>query len=96
MVSYTHAGSYTHSNTGNYSEYNHTALETEMRNAIKNGKGIVAMKTCSAGPLDDGVGKPSVGKAIQWVLGKPFVHSAAVAMPNYTQITENTSAVFGM
>jgi len=96
MVSYTFAGSYTHSVTGRYSDYNQVAVEAEMKKANEHGKGIIAMKTCSAGPCkgpDDQ--EPSFGQAIQWVLDKPFVHSAAVAMANFTQIAENTSVLFG-
>jgi uncharacterized protein len=96
MVAYTFAGSYTHSITGRYSNYDQGALEEEMKQADRNGKGIIAMKTCSAGPYKgQGDQQPSFGKAIQWVLDKPFVHSAAVAMANFTQIDENTRAIFG-
>ena len=51
MVSYTFAGSYTHSNTGTFSQYNQGALEKEMKIAHQNNKAIVGMKSCSAGPL---------------------------------------------
>lgn len=96
MVTYTFAGSYTHSVTGRYSRYNQEALEDEMRSAAGNGKGLIAMKTCSAGPYRERVEQePSFGNAIQWVLDKPFIHSAAVAMANFTQIAENTRAIFG-
>ena len=54
------------------------------------------MKTCSAGPYkDDGDQEPSFGKAIHWVLDKPFIHSAAVAMANFTQINENANVLYG-
>jgi aryl-alcohol dehydrogenase-like predicted oxidoreductase len=96
MVSYTFAGSFTHSNTGHFMEYNQETLEIEMKIAHQNRKGIIAMKTCSAGPYkekDDE--KPTFGKAIKWVTDKPFVHSAAVAMANFDQITENVNTIFG-
>ncbi len=96
MVSYTFAGSYTHSVTGRYSSYNQVTLEAEMKQAHENGKGIIAMKTCSAGPYGGGDNEePSFSNAVQWVLDKPFVHSAAVAMANFTQINENRKVLFG-
>lgn len=96
MLSYTFAGSYTHSVTGRHSSYDQNALEEEMRSANRSGKGIIAMKTCSAGPYQgEDHQEPSFGNAIQWVLDQPFVHSAAVAMANFSQIDENTRAIFG-
>jgi aryl-alcohol dehydrogenase-like predicted oxidoreductase len=96
MVSYTFAGSYTHSNSGTFSEYNQEALETEMKIASKNQIGIIGMKSCSAGPLKGEDGQEATfGNAIKWVLNKPYIQSAAVAMANFNQIEENTKAVFG-
>jgi aryl-alcohol dehydrogenase-like predicted oxidoreductase len=96
MVSYTFSGSYTHSNSGTFSQYNQEALEREMKIAHQHQKGIIGMKACSAGPFkgkDDE--KASFGNAIKWVLDKPYIQSAAVAMANFTQIEENTKAIFG-
>ena len=96
MVSYTFAGSFTHANSGHFSEYNQKALEVEMEIAHKKQRGIIAMKTCSAGPYkEEGSGEATFGKAIKWVLDKPYIHSAAVAMANFQQIAENSSAIFG-
>jgi aryl-alcohol dehydrogenase-like predicted oxidoreductase len=50
MVPYNPAGSFTHSRSGHYSEWDQPALEKEMRAASKAGIAIVAMKTCSGGP----------------------------------------------
>ena len=96
MVSYTFTGSFTHSNSGIFSEYNQNKLEAEMKIANKHKMGIIGMKSCSAGPLkgkDDQ--EATYGNAIKWVLEKPYIQSAAVAMANFDQIEENTKAVFG-
>jgi len=96
MVSYTFSGSFIHSNSGTLSEYDQKALETEMKIAHNHQKGIIGMKTCSAGSLKDKDSpKATFGNAIQWVLNKPYIQSAAVAMANFDQIAENTQAVFG-
>ena len=96
MVSYTFAGSYTHSNSGTFSEYDQNMLEAEMKIAHKNKMGIIGMKSCSAGPLKGENDKEATyGNAIKWVLEKPYIQSAAVAMANFDQIEENTRAVFG-
>ncbi len=50
MVPYNHKGSFVHSRSGHYSEWDQPALEVELKRAHSKGIGIVAMKTCSAGP----------------------------------------------
>jgi aryl-alcohol dehydrogenase-like predicted oxidoreductase len=95
MVSYTFSGSYIHSNSGHFSEYDQEALEKEMKAAHKNHMGIIGMKSCSAGPLQGKNGEdPTFGHAIKWVLDKPYIQSVAVAMANFSQIEENTKAIF--
>ena len=67
-----------------------------MKIAHEHQMGIIGMKTCSAGPLKGKNGEdPSFGNAIKWVLDKPYIQSAAVAMANFSQIEENTKAIFG-
>ena len=96
MISYTFAGSFTHSNSKTFHEYNQIALETEMKIAHEHQMGIIGMKACSAGPMKEN-SKPDAtfGNAIKWVLNKPYIQSVAVAMANFDEIEENTKAVFG-
>lgn len=90
MVTYNHKGSYIHMNSGRYSEWDQPALEVEMDKAKKNGFGLVAMKTCSAGPCSpDKKTKPSFENALRWILNRNKVHTMAVAMGNFEQIEEN-------
>ena len=89
MVSYNHKGMYVHSQFGHRNEYDQEAVEAELKLAHKNGTGIIAMKTCSAGPYGEAENEPpTYEKAIKWVLDKPFVDSAAVAMANFDEISE--------
>ena len=94
MVTYNHKGSYVHSRSGRYSEWDQKALEVELRKAKEKKTGIVAMKTCSAGPhAPDDETLPTFRSAIEWVLGKSFVQAAAVAMANRSEIEEDILAM---
>ena len=91
MATYNHAGMFVHSNSGHKSEYDQKALESELQTAHKNGIGVIAMKTCSGGPCSSqGNEEANFGKAVKWVLEKPYIDSAAVAMANFDEIQENT------
>ncbi len=90
MVTYNHKGSFIHSLSGNYSEWDQPALEVEMAKAAKNQIGIVAMKTCSGGPYSPGTGQePSYKEALKWIIDHDYIHSMAVAMGNTKEIKEN-------
>ena len=108
MVPYNHRGSFVHSRSGHYSEWDQPALEKELKIAHAQGIGVVAMKTCSAGPYpvrEDGAKdeeksaspedgpKPSFGAAIKWVVEHDHVHSSAVAMGNMDEIEENVQTM---
>lgn len=94
MVPYNHKGSYTHMNTGGYSEWDQPALEIEMDKAKKLGVGLLAMKTCSGGPYSpDGKNEPSFENALRWIIAQNRVHSLAVAMGNFEQMEENLRAL---
>lgn len=96
MVTYNHKGSYIHMNNGRYSEWDQPALEVEMDKAKKRGAGMIAMKTCSAGPYapDEGI-EPSYEHALRWILDQNKVHAMAVAMGNFGEIEENRRALDG-
>ena len=56
------------------------------------GIGIVAMKTCSAGPYALRKGDaPSLAGAVRWVTDNPYIASAVPAMANFTQLEEHLS-----
>ncbi len=94
MVPYNHKGSYIHSSSGNFNEWDQPALEIEMEKAKKNNIGLIAMKTCSGGPYaPENDAKPSFDKALRWILDQDKVHTLAVAMGNFQQIEENLQAL---
>ena len=94
MIPYNHKGSYIHSQSGRHSEWDQTSLEVEMKKALAHGTGIVAMKTCSAGPFaPNPESKPSYEEALRWVLDRDTVHTMAVAMGNLEEIEEDVRAM---
>lgn len=96
MLPYNHKGSYIHMNSGRYREWDQPGIEIELKKAHKNNLGIVAMKTCSAGPYSSKQEEnPSYRKALQWVISHEFISSMAVAMSNFSQIDENVQVLKG-
>ena len=95
MVSYNHKGMYIHSKYGHQGEWDQQAVESELKTAHKNNIGIIAMKTCSGGPYSlDGNEPPTFDQAVKWVLDKPWVDAAAVAMANFDEINEHQHLLF--
>jgi aryl-alcohol dehydrogenase-like predicted oxidoreductase len=95
MVPYNHKGSYKHSLSGQYFEWDQPALEKELQKAANNNMAIVAMKTCSGGPYaPDTKSKPSYKAALQWILNHSYIHSMAVAMGNIEEVDENIQVMF--
>ena len=94
MIPYNHKGSYTHSVSGHFSEWDKPRLEGLLKKLHNKKMGIIAMKTCSAGPFAfyDSE-KPSYRDAIKWVLDQDFIDCAAIAMLDFDQIKENLSAL---
>jgi len=93
MLPYNHKGSYVHMNSGRSSEWDQPRVEVELKKAHKNNLGVVAMKTCSAGPYAPaGSETPSFQGALEWVLDHDFVGTVAVAMSNREEIQENVQA----
>lgn len=90
MIPYNHKGSYVHSNSGRYSEWDQPALEAELEKARDLGIGLLAMKACSGGPYAPKAGgAPSFEQALRWILEGGRVHGMAVAMANFQQIEED-------
>lgn len=93
MLPYNHKGSFVHMNSGRSAEWDQPRNEVELKKAHKNGLGIIAMKTCSAGPYAfKGNQTPSFQGALEWVLDHPFISTIAVAMSNREEIQENIEA----
>ena len=90
MVTFNHKGSLVHSQTGRYAEWDQATLLKELQRAEKNNIGIVAMKTCSAGPYafpDEK--KPSFRSALKWVINHSLIGTTAVAMATSEELKEN-------
>jgi len=90
MVTFNHKGSLVHSQTGWYAEWDQPTMLKELQRAEKNNIGIVAMKTCSAGPYAFPDEKtPSFRSALKWVINHSFIGTTAVAMATYEELKEN-------
>ena len=89
MVPFNHKGSFVHSVTGNFSEWDQSRLIAALTEAGKKGIGVIAMKTCSGGkysPSQDVA--PDYPEAVKWVIRHSYISSAAVAMANFEQVNE--------
>jgi len=96
MVPFNHKGSFVHSVSGRYSEWDQTRLISMLTEAGKKGIGVIAMKTCSGGkysPSPDVA--PGYPEAVRWVIQHPYISSAAVAMANFEQINEHAPLLAG-
>jgi len=92
MVPFNHKGSFVHSITGKYSEWDQNKLITILSEAGNKGIGVVAMKTCSGGKYSPSPDiEPSCCEAVKWVIQHSFISAAAVAMANFEQVDEHAS-----
>ena len=92
MVPFNHKGSFVHSISGSYFEWDQNKLISILTEAGSKGIGVIAMKTCSGGKYSPGPGiEPSYKEAVLWVLQNKFISSASVAMVNFEQIDEHIS-----
>ena len=95
LVSYNHAGKYTHVQSGRKSEWDAAALEREIRRAASIGMGVVAMKTCSAGPLKEkGESEATYTAALRWILKNKNISTIIPAMANFREIAEDVRAMY--
>ncbi len=70
------------------------ALARELTRAADSGTGIIAMKTCLEGPFaQDAETEASYPGAVRWVLDRPYIHAAAVAMASFQQLDEHLAAM---
>ncbi len=90
MVPFNHKGSFVHSVTGRFSEWDQNRLIAALTDAGSKGIGVIAMKTCSGGKYSPSAGiEPSFREAVRWVIQHPFISSAAIAMANFEQVDEH-------
>ena len=93
MLPFNFKGSYVHSLSKTYNEWDQQRMLSILNEARDNDIGFIAMKTCSAGPYkSDIMPSASFPSAVDWVLKHDFVASAAVAMANYSEINEHLEA----
>ncbi len=96
MVPYNHKGSYVHMNSGRHREWDQPSVEAELKKTHDNKLGVIAMKTCSAGPYSPHKEeKPSYKEALKWILNREIIDTMAVAMTNFGQIEEDIQAMIG-
>ena len=95
MIPYNHAGHFHHTvYKGFYCEWDQDALEKEMERAVACGMGIVAMKTCSAGPLKkEGESTGTYQACLKWILRNKNVSTMAVSMRNFRDADEDVGAM---
>ena len=94
MIPYNHAGHFTHSVYGIYSEWDQAAKERGIEAAAAAGMGVLAMKTCSGGPRkEDGEEKPSYRSALRWILRNRNISAILPGMGNFREINEDVSAM---
>jgi aryl-alcohol dehydrogenase-like predicted oxidoreductase len=92
MVPFNPKGSFVHSLSGRYSEWDQNKLISILTEAGNKGIGVIAMKTCSGGKYSPSTEiEPSFKEAVLWVLNHKFISSAAIAMSNFDQVDEHTS-----
>ncbi len=90
MVPFNHKGSFVHSVTGSFSEWDQNRLITALTEAGNKGIGVIAMKTCSAGKYSPSPDvEPGYPEAVRWVIRHSYISSAAVAMANFEQVNEH-------
>jgi len=97
LIPYNHAGMFDHTVYGFHSSWDQVELEKQMEQAVSVGIGVIAMKTCSAGPLKvKGAEKPTYSAALKWVAGNKNVSSMTVALANFEEFHEDISVMDGV
>ncbi len=94
MIPYNHAGNFTHSVYGIYSEWDQAAKEKAIAAAAAAGMAVLAMKTCSGGPRrEQGEEKLSFRSALKWILRNKNISAAVPGMGNFREVVEDVSAM---
>jgi len=91
MHPFNYKGAFVHSLSNWSAKWDQDLLIKLLKEAHDKGTGIVAMKSCSAGPYSpDAKDEGSYRNAVDWVLSKEYIDSAAVAMVSFEQVNEHT------
>jgi glutamate dehydrogenase/leucine dehydrogenase len=70
------------------------ALDKEIERAVSIGMGIIAMKTCSAGPLKkEEATEATFSAGLEWILNNKNISTMAVWMGNFREIDENIQMI---
>ncbi len=94
LVPYNHSGSFTHSIYGIYSEWDQKALESSITHATEKGVNIIAMKTCSGGPLKrEGEARGSYREALRWILKNKNIRTSIPAIASFREAEEDIGAM---
>jgi aryl-alcohol dehydrogenase-like predicted oxidoreductase len=94
MCPFNHKGSYKHSRSKRYSEWDQPELTRQLKTPGNKNIGIVAMKTTSGGPFKpEGRDTATYEDAVRWVIQHDFICSAVVGMSNFEEITENAKVM---
>jgi len=90
MLPFNHKGSFIHSVTGRFEEWDQNKLMLILEESHRKGIGVVAMKTCSGGKYSPSPGsEPSFRGAVSWVLQHEFISAAAIAMASFEQVDDH-------
>ena len=97
LLAYNHAGRFDHTKFKGFSqEWDQDILEREMKRAVEAGMGIIAMKTCSAGPYkEEGASRATFPAGMRKVLKNPHISTMAVWIGNYREVEENMKIMGG-
>ena len=96
MVPFNHKGSFVHSVSGRYSEWDQSRLISALTEAGNKGIGVIAMKTCSGDKYSPSTDiPPGFPEAVKWVIQHSYISSAAVAMANFEQVNEHVQLLAG-
>jgi len=94
LVPYNHNGSFTHSIYGIYSEWDRDALESSIEYAAKKDVTIIAMKTCSGGPLkQEGEARGTYREALKWILKNKNIATSIPAIASFREAEQNIGAM---
>lgn len=89
MHPFNFSGSFIHSLSGWSARWDQEVLIRELTRAKEIGTGIIAMKSCSAGPYTADGEQATFARSVKWVTDHDFIASAAVAMSSYEQLNEH-------
>ncbi len=94
MAPFNYKGSYVHSISKTYREWDQEGLIVQLKNMKVNNLGFVGMKTTSAGPYSATGKEGTYSEALRWILEHDFVCTVVPGMGNIDEINENVTAMW--